>query len=62
MVLTSLQAQTLINWFNHININKSVHMAAVNYVFIPFEGNINPGDPTGLKLYLQVTKEIDKNQ
>ena len=25
-----------------------------------FEGNINLGYPTGIKLYLQATKEIDK--
>ena len=35
-------------------------MAAVNYVVIPFEGNINPGHPTGLKIYFQETKEMDK--
>ena len=35
-------------------------MAAANYVLRPFEGNINPRNPTGLKLYLQATKEIDK--
>ena len=29
-------------------------------MLIPFEGNINPGYPTGIKLYLQSTKEIDK--
>ena len=55
-----LQAQALINWFNHLNINQPVHMAAVNDVFIPFEGNINPGYPTGIKLYPQATNEIDK--
>ena len=32
----------------------------INYVLSPFEEKINPGDPTGLKLYLQATKEIDK--
>ena len=32
----------------------------VNYVISPFEDNINPGDPKGLKLYLQETKDIDK--
>ena len=32
----------------------------VNYVLIPFKGNINPGDPQGIKLYLQATKEIEK--
>ena len=32
----------------------------VNYVLIPFEGNINPGDPQGLKIYPQTTKDIDK--
>ena len=35
-------------------------MADVNYVFILFEDNINHGDPTGLKLFIQATKEIDK--
>ena len=35
-------------------------MAAVNYVLSPFEGNINPWDPTDLKLYIQGTKQIDK--
>ena len=60
MVLTSLQVQTPINRFNHLNINQPVQMAALNYVLIPSEGNINPGYPTGIKLYLQATKEIDK--
>ena len=31
----------------------------VNYVLIPFKGNINPGYPHWLKLYLK-KKEIDK--
>ena len=62
MVLRNLQAQTTINWFNHLKINQPVQMAAVNYVLSPFEGNINTGDPMGIKLDLQVTKEIDKNQ
>ena len=35
-------------------------MTALNHVFIPFEGNVNPGDTMGIKLYLQETKEIDK--
>ena len=35
-------------------------MAAVNYLRSPFLGNKNPGDVTGVKLDLQVTKEIDK--
>ena len=35
-------------------------MAAVNHVLNPFEGNTNLGYPTGLKLYLQATIEIDK--
>ena len=25
----------------------------INYVIIPFWGNINPGDPTGIKIYPQ---------
>ena len=60
MVLTSLQAQPLNIVFNNLNTNQPVQTEAVNYVLIPFEGNINPGDPTGLKLYLQATKDIDK--
>ena len=60
MVLEFLKEQTLINLFNHLNINQTVNMEAVEYVLIPFEGNKNSGDPTGLKMYLQATKEIDK--
>ena len=32
----------------------------INYVFIPFEGNINPIYSKGIGLYLQATKDIDK--
>ena len=32
----------------------------VNYVFSPFEGNINPGDPQRIKLYIQAKNYIDK--
>ena len=60
MVLEILQAQTLLNCFNHLGINKPVHKEAVNDLINPFEGNINPGYPTGIKLHLQATKEIDK--
>ena len=35
-------------------------MAAMNYVIIPFEGDINHGYTTGLKRFLRATKEIDK--
>ena len=35
-------------------------MGSVNDVISPFEGNINPGDPMGLKRFLQATKEIYK--
>ena len=56
----SSQAQKLINWFNYIIINQLFQMAAVNDVIRLFEGNINIGDPTGLKLYLQEMKEIDR--
>ena len=34
--------------------------SVVNYSLIPFEDNTNPGDLEGLKLYLQETKDIDK--
>ena len=60
MVLMSLQAKTLINRFNHLNINQPVNMADVDYLLIPFEGNINHGYSTGIKIYLQATKDIDK--
>ena len=60
MVLTSLQAQPLINWFNRLNMNQPVQMTYVNYLLIPNIGNINPGYPTGVKLYPWGTKYIDK--
>ena len=60
MVLKSWQAKTLIIIFKHPKMNQPVHMAAVNYVLSPFEGNIDPGYPTGIKLYLQSTKDINK--
>ena len=34
--------------------------AEVNYVLSPSEENINPGNPQGLKIYLQSTKEVEK--
>ena len=60
MVLTSLQAQTLINWFNHLKTNQKVQMDTFNNVLSSFERNINTGFSTGLKIYLQATKETDK--
>ena len=62
MVVTRSQAHILINQFSNLSINQQFHMDApvVNYVISPFEDNINPGDPKGLKLYLQETKDIDK--
>ena len=35
-------------------------MADVNYVLSPFEGNINPGYPTGIKIYLHAKNDIYK--
>ena len=61
MVLARRQTQILINQFNNISINQQVNMAApVNYVISPFEGNINHGYSIGIRLYLQYTKDIDK--
>ena len=61
MVLTRIQAQILINLFKHLSINQQVQMSyPVNYVLIPFKGSINPGDPQGIKNYLQATNVIDK--
>ena len=47
---------------NNLNTNPKVHIMAdqVNYVLIPFEWNINTLNPQGIKLYLQSTKEMDK--
>ena len=43
------------------NQSKITEMAAeVNYVLIPSEENITPGDPKGLKIYLRATKEVEK--
>ena len=62
MVLTIRQAQIPKNQFNDLFINQQVQMASpvVNCVLSPFEGNTNTGDSQGRKLYLQATKEIDK--
>ena len=60
MVLTSLQANKLIKRFNHLKINQPIQMAAGNNVISPFEGNIKPRDPMGITIYLEETKEIDK--
>ena len=47
MVVTRSKAQILINQFCNLSINQKFHMAAtvMNYVIIPFEGNIHRGDP-----------------
>ena len=34
--------------------------APVKCMLSPFKGNINPGDPKGIKLYPQSTNQIDK--
>ena len=34
--------------------------APMNYVLSPFEDNINPRDPRGITIYLQATKDINK--
>ena len=61
MVLTRRPAHILINKFHNLSINQQVQMAApVNYVLSSFEGGLNPGDPQGVKLHRQATKEIDK--
>ena len=61
MVLTRRQEKLLIHQFNNINTNIHVNMAApIIYVLSSFEGNINTGYPTEIKLHLQATKEIDK--
>ena len=60
MVFPQRQAQSLINQFNNIIINQQVNMSypVVDYVLSPFDGNLNPGDPQDIKIYLQTTKGI----
>ena len=60
MVLNILQAQTIINCFKHLNINKPVHMTAVNYVLSLLKGTYILEIQRLSNLYLQGTKEIDK--
>ena len=58
--MTRRQSHLLVNQFNHLNTNQQFQMTAVNDLLSLFEENINPGDPTELKLYFQTTKNIDK--
>ena len=51
---------TVIDQFNHLNVNKLFQMEAVNFVLRPFEGSINYRDPIGLKFYLQETTRWTK--
>ena len=45
----------------NINLNQPVQMKdPVNYVLSPFEGNKNPRYPQGIKIYLQATQDIYK--
>ena len=71
MLLTIRQVQSLIAPFNILSSNPEVQvqdnrpvqiMASpqVNYLIIPIEGNINPGEPQVIKLYVQTTQEIEK--
>ena len=61
-MLTRRQAQILINHFNSLFINQQFQMVAlvVNNVISPFDGNINPVDSQGIKLYFQAKKQIYK--
>ena len=62
MVLTRSIAQLLMNKFNNTKINQELQKNApvMNYLLSPFEGNINHGDPQELKIYPQLTNEIEK--
>ena len=44
-----------------MDTNQLFHMVDISYVLCPFEGNINSRYPTGIKIYIQLTKEIEKN-
>ena len=61
-MLERTQAHIFMNNINNISINQQVQMVATvdNYVLIPIKGNINLGDPQGIKIYLQEKKEIEK--
>ena len=61
MFLTRRKSYIIVNQFNNLSDNQKVHMVdPLNYVLAPFEGNINPGDPRGTKLYLRSTTDLDK--
>ena len=64
MVMSIIQQKIIISQFSNLSTNQRVHMAdpAMNYVLNPFEGKLNTEycRSTGNKIYLQATKEIDK--
>ena len=61
MVFMGRQTQVPINQFNNLKINQQVNMDdPINSVLRPFKGNINPVDPTGFKLYLEIYRKADK--
>ena len=60
MVLMRSESQLLTNQFRNLKTNQPVQMNSVNDILISFEVNKNPGYTTALKLYIQETKNIDK--
>ena len=55
---TNAETHKYVQQYNHQS--KFQIVDSINYVLSLFEGNINPGDPMGIKLYLQTTNQIDK--
>ena len=62
MVLTITQQQDLITQFENLTLDQQVQNMAelVNDALRPFEGNIDTGYSQGIKLYIQATKDTEK--
>ena len=71
MLLIRIQVQSLIPPFRNLNINQQLQVqdkqpvqimeiSQEKYALTPFEGNIYPKEPQGIKLYLQETREMEK--
>ena len=60
--LTRRQAQSIISQLKNLHVDPQVQtmLDQFKYMLIPFEENTNPRYPQGLSIYLQETKDIEK--
>ena len=61
MVFTRSQKRNIVAQFEDLRVNQQEHNMEnpMNYLLIPFEGNINNGYPQGINIYLQETSDIN---